>query len=199
MGTTVIGLTGGIGMGKSTAASILREIGVGVLDTDDVARELVEPGSEALARLAASFGPGILDSVGVLNRRALGDLVFRDPTKRAELESILHPPIQRRWSDQVAAWRVDGVPVGCVVIPLLFEKEYARAFDAVVAVGCSRPTRRERVRERGWDDAELGRREAAQWEPERKMALADHVVWTEGSVGVHRRQWERILSGRSTT
>ncbi|KAB2665575.1 MAG: dephospho-CoA kinase [Verrucomicrobia bacterium] len=193
MGTAIFGLTGGIGMGKSTAADIVRSLGIPVVDTDQIAREIVADGSEALAEIVARFGPGILHDDGSLDRPALATRVFRDPEQRLVLESILHPRIRTRWRGQSEAWRSAGVALGCVVIPLLFEKGYERDFDAVVAVGCSRGTQRVRIAGRGWDVAELGRREAAQWTPERKLAAANYLLWTEGTLEVHRRQWLRII------
>jgi dephospho-CoA kinase len=193
MGTVVIGLTGGVGMGKSTAAALLRERGVPVVDTDDLAREEVRPGSEGLAAVVAQFGTQYLDAAGGLRRAALGELVFQDPAARLALEAILHPRIQRRWLAQISEWREGKVSCGCVVIPLLFEKDYASAFDAVVAVACSVPTQAVRIASRGWDLDELRRREAVQWSAERKLALARFGIWTEGSLESHRRQWARVL------
>ncbi len=195
MGARVIGLTGGIGMGKSTAAGILSSLGIPTLDTDDLAREEVAPGSPGLAQVAAHFGPSILDENGALRRADLGERVFRTPADRLALEAILHPRIQRRWQRQVTEWREHGVPLGCVVIPLLFEKDYASRFDAVVTVACSVATQSERVTARGWTVGQLRLRQEAQWSVERKLAGADFVVWSEGTLEVHRRQWGRILAG----
>jgi dephospho-CoA kinase len=194
MATAILGITGGIGMGKSTAAMLLRSSGVPVVDTDDLARGLVVPGSDALAEIAACFGPGMILTDGSLDRASLAQRVFRDPNDRQALESILHPRIHALWRAQADAWKLAGTRIGCVVIPLLFEKGYAPEFDAVVAVVCSRGSQSARIAERGWSASELERRESAQWGPEKKAGASRYVVWTEGTLEVHRRQWERILA-----
>ena len=193
MGMRVIGITGGIGMGKSTAAEILRSLGVRVVDTDDIARAEVSPGSAGLAEVVAHFGSEILDEAGELRRSDLGERVFRTPTDRIALERILHPRIQRRWQSQLVDWRAAGVSLACVVIPLLFEKNYREEFEAVVAVACGEATQHARTSARGWTGDQLRLREQAQLPVARKIAEADFLVWTEGTMAVHRRQWLRIL------
>src|SRR5687768_11803944 len=113
-------------MGKSTAASILARRGLPVLDTDDLARELVEPGHPALDGARAAFGTAVIDAAGRLSRRELARIVFAGPEKRARLEAILHPRIRQRWLDHVAKWRAERQPAGVVVIPLLFETNAAK-------------------------------------------------------------------------
>jgi dephospho-CoA kinase len=187
------GLTGGIGMGKSTAATILRERGVPVVDTDDLAREAVTPGQPALVEVEAAFGAGILDSDGSLRREELARIVFSDPVAREKLEAILHPRIQRLWEAQLNAWRESGDSVAAVVIPLLFETQVESRFDTVVCVACTVSGQGERLRARGWTPEQINQRNAAQMPVAEKMLRAHHVVWTEGSLDVHVRQWERLL------
>src|ERR1700745_599585 len=115
------GLTGGIGMGKSTTEKLLRERGIAVVDTDLIARQIVEPGQPALSEIKTLFGPDILGADGRLRRDELARRVFGDATARKNLESILHPRIRAIWQEQVEAWRKEGRPAGVVVIPLLFE------------------------------------------------------------------------------
>jgi dephospho-CoA kinase len=189
----LIGLTGGVGMGKSTASRFLQARGLPVADTDLIARELVHPGSAGLAEVAAAFGRDVLTPAGELNRAALAAIVFADPSARRRLEAILHPRIRAEWLRRAEAWRVNGAPVGVVMIPLLFETDAASHFDWVVCVGCSEPTQILRLAERGWDPAEIARRNAAQLPLEQKMAGADFVVWTEGRLSRHEQQWDRVL------
>ena len=127
----LLGLTGGIGTGKSTAAGLLAARGVPVIDTDDIAREIVAPGQPALAAITAAFGKELLDGEGQLRRAALAELVFSSPPKRQQLESILHPLIRDRWQAQAQAWRNEGQGMGVVVIPLLFETHMTHLVDQI--------------------------------------------------------------------
>lgn len=189
----LLGLTGGVGMGKSTAAALLRARGLPVVDTDELARELVEPGRPALAEIRTAFGPEVFDSQGALRRDALARIVFANETRRRELERILHPRIREAWRAQVAAWRSAGLPGAVVVIPLLFETGAAGECDATLCVACTAASQRERLLARGWSEEEIGRRLAAQWPIERKLAAADFVVWAEGGVDLTAAQLDRIL------
>src|SRR5262245_50564697 len=101
----VIGLTGGVGMGKSASASILARRGLSVIDTDELARELVRPGEPALIEISNAFGPGMIDGAGELCRGEVAKIVFNDPEKRKQLESILHPRIRERWVAQIEQLR----------------------------------------------------------------------------------------------
>src|SRR5688572_18378743 len=101
----LFGLTGGIGMGKSTSAGLMAKRGVAVVDTDLIAREIVEHGQPALAEIAATFGRTLIDAEGRLRRSALAEIVFAPPEKRTQLEAILHPRIRERWAVQVGQWR----------------------------------------------------------------------------------------------
>jgi dephospho-CoA kinase len=188
-----IGVTGGIGAGKSTGASYLLDLGFPVLDTDDVARSLVVAGSDVLAEIVAMFGEGMLADDGSLNRPAMAAVVFADPDARLRLEGLLHPRIQRVWTDFLDARGSEGSPAAFVVIPLLFEKGYQSRFDAVIAVGCSASTQWPRLQGRGWTPEGIRSRLSAQWSTDAKMSAADHVVWNEGTLAVQRGQWDRIL------
>jgi dephospho-CoA kinase len=188
-----IGITGGIGSGKSTGASYLMESGFPVLDTDDVARSVVAPGSEGLSEIVAEFGQGILARDGSLDRAAVAGIIFSDLNARGRLEALLHPRIQRVWTGFLSARERDCALAAFVVIPLLFEKSYQAQFDAVIAVGCSSATQWRRLEGRGWAPDAIRSRLSAQWTTEAKMASADHVVWNEGTLAVQRIQWDRIL------
>jgi dephospho-CoA kinase len=189
----VLGLTGGIGMGKTTVASLLDEVGLPIIDTDVLAREVVEPGQPALAEIRAAFGPTVIDPSGRLRRKELAQIVFEDPARREQLESILHPRIRENWLAQVDRWRAEGYSASTVVIPLLFETGARPLFDFVICVACSTESQRERLSARGWTMNEIDRRIASQWRVEEKIGLADYVVWTEGDLDSDRRQIERIL------
>ena len=190
----VFGLTGGVGMGKSASAQLLRSRGVLVVDTDDLARQVVEPGQPALAEVQATFGPEIVGPAGQLRRDELARRVFADPAARKRLEDILHPRIRALWRAQVENWRADGHPLAVVVIPLLFETSAEAELDATICVACTPATQHQRLLARGWSPQEIEQRLRAQWPVGVKMARADYLVWTEASLGVHEAQLERILN-----
>ncbi len=189
----LFGLTGGIGMGKSASAQLLGWRGAKVVDTDDLARRVVEPGQPVLAELQRTFGPEIVGPDGQLKREELARLVFADAGARKQLEGILHPLIHELWRTQVEAWRAEGCQVAVVVIPLLFETEVESEFDAIICVACSAATQWERLRERGWSPEQSAQRNAAQLPVEAKMARANYVVWTEAGMDVHAQQVYRIV------
>ena len=192
-----LGLTGGIGMGKSTAARFLRERGAQVVDTDELARRLVEPGQPALAEIQAVFGKNIVTPEGQLRRDELAQIVFTDPAARRKLESILHPRIRECWLAQVETWRKENHTLAVVVIPLLFETNAESHFDKTVCIACSAANQRRRLLERGWTPDQIQQRVAAQWPIGQKIARADFVIWTDGSLEVLAQQIERILCNGS--
>jgi len=189
----VLGLTGGIGMGKSTSAQLLRARGVPVVDTDELARQVVQPGQSALAQVLAAFGPQIAGPDGQLRRDELARRVFADPAARRRLEAILHPPIRALWRAQIETWRAEGRPLAVVVIPLLFETKAEAELDVTICVACSAATQQQRLRARGWTPEQIEQRLDAQWPVETKTARADYLVWTEADLDVHAAQLERIL------
>lgn len=191
---TLIGLTGGVGMGKSAAADCLARRGLPVVDTDQLARAAVAPGEPALAEILAAFGPQYLDPDGQLRRAELARLVFSDATARARLEAILHPEIRRRWQALAAQWRREARPAGVVVIPLLYETGAQAEVDRVICVACAEAAQRARLASRGWTEEELARRQAAQWPVARKMARADFVVWNDGGLDLLEAQLDRVLA-----
>ena len=193
MAMKVLGLTGGIGMGKSTSAQLLRVRGVPVVDTDDLARQVVEPGQPALAEVREAFGAEMVGPDGQLRRDKLARRVFADPAARHRLEDILHRRIRALWRAQVESWRAEGLPVAVVVIPLLFETKAEAEVDATICVACSAATQRQRLQARGWPPEQIEQRLEAQWPVEKKMTAAHYVVWTEGSLDAHAAQIEQIL------
>jgi dephospho-CoA kinase len=142
---TLLGLTGGIGMGKSASADFLRARSVAVIDTDLLAREIVEPGQPALAEVQKIFGSGVIGPDGNLRRDELARRVFADSAAREQLEAILHPRIRERWRARVQTWRDESRPVAAVIIPLLYETHAESDFDAVICVACSAATQRRRL------------------------------------------------------
>lgn len=189
----VLGLTGGIGMGKSAAEQFLRQRGVPVVDTDVLARQVVEPGQPALEEIRRGFGPEMVGPDGRLRRAELARRVFAEPEALRQLEALLHPRIRALWQAQLQAWRAEGRPLAVVVIPLLFETQAEREFDFTLCVACSAGTQRQRLLGRGWTPEQTEQRIRAQWPVERKMAQADFVVWSEGDLELHAAQLERIL------
>jgi dephospho-CoA kinase len=191
----VCGLTGGVGMGKTTTAQCLVERGVRLLDTDNLARDLVRPGEPALGEIQAAFGADIVGADGQLRREELARIVFADHATRQKLESILHPRIRSAWLAQIEIWRSEGPALAVVVIPLLFETGAQSHFDRIICVACRPETQRERLATRGWTTPHIAQRMAAQWPVEQKIARSDYVVWTEGRVESLARQVELILAG----
>jgi dephospho-CoA kinase len=189
----LLGLTGGIGMGKSTAADLLERLGVPSIDTDLIARAVVEPGQPALEAVRACFGPEVISPDGRLNRERMAREVFSNPDARKRLESILHPRIREVWLARVERWREEGVPVGAVVIPLLFETGASDQVNATICVACSGSSQRARLQTRGWTEDQIRQRIESQWPAEEKMLRSDFVAWNEGELGVLTEQLQRIL------
>lgn len=187
------GLTGGVGMGKSTAAGFLLQAGAKVIDTDDIARELVQPGQPALQDIQKQFGSEMLSPKGELKRDILARLVFTQASARKQLEEILHPRIRERWLQAVKEWRQEQCPLAVVIIPLLFETQAESHFDKILCVACSATSQHERLRDRGWTGAQAQQRIASQMPVEQKIAKSNYVIWTEGLPEVHRGQILQIL------
>jgi dephospho-CoA kinase len=188
----VFGLTGGIGVGKSVAEQWLRTREVAVVDTDLLARQVVEKGSPALLEIQEAFGNDVVSGPGELRRDELARIVFSDESARRKLESILHPRIRDLWKRQLEIWRAAQKPVAVVVIPLLFETAAESEFDAIICIACSRPSQNDRLLKRGWTPAQIEQRITAQWPMETKMARSDYVVWTEGAAEVLGEQLARL-------
>jgi dephospho-CoA kinase len=174
-----VGLTGGIGAGKSTVGRRLVELGATLVDADRVAREVVAPGTEGLRRVAEAFGPEVLDADGALDRPALAAVVFGDDDARHRLNRIVHPLVGARTAEMVAAAPADGVLVQD--IPLLVEGAMAPAFPLVVVVDAPEDVRAGRlVADRGMTEKDARSRMAAQAEPESRRAAADVLLDNSG-------------------
>jgi len=180
-------------MGKSAAEEFLRQHGVPVVDTDILARQLVEPGQPALREIRDAFGEAVIGPDGRLRRPQLAKLVFNDQDARLRLERILHPRIRSLWRQQIETWRDEGKAIAVVVIPLLFETGAEKELDETICIACSAATQRERLLGRGWSESEIGQRIAAQMPIEKKIEKADYVIWSEGSLEVLASQLNLLL------
>jgi dephospho-CoA kinase len=194
----LIGLTGGIASGKSVVAARLAEHGAVVVDADQVAREVVEPGSPALARIAEEFGAGVIASDGSLDRAALGALVFSSPEKRAALNAITHPAVARRSHELFAAAEAAD-PDAIVVydVPLLVDAGRVDEFDLIVVVNASTETRIARMMElRGMTRDEAVHRINSQATNTERLAIADVVIDSNGTLEQTLAQadalWEKL-------
>lgn len=190
-----IGLTGGIGSGKSTAAGRFAELGALVIDADVLAREAVEPGTDGLAAVVAEFGEQVLDADGRLDRPALARLVFGDEAARGRLNAIVHPRVRARAIELIAA-----APPGTVVVqdvPLLVETEQAGAYDLVVVVEAPEELRVRRLAaDRGMSAEEVRARMASQATDEQRRAVADVVLVNDGTPDDLRAEVDALWADR---
>lgn len=196
----VIGLTGGIASGKSTVSRMLRDLGAPVIDADQVAREVVQPGQPALAEITAAFGPGVLQPDGTLDRKALGARVFADPAERARLNAITHPRIAAAVQARLEELRRAGAAIAIYEAALIVENKLHQGLDGLIVVAVDEETQIERTVRRD----ELTREQAlarirAQAPLGDKVAVADWVIDTSGIVPETRRKvervWEEIRAG----
>jgi dephospho-CoA kinase len=177
----LVGLTGGIGAGKSAVSRCFEELGVPVIDADVVAREVVAPGAPALAEIAAAFGPDVLDDTGALDRARLRERVFADPVERRRLEAMLHPRIRAAMQARVDALRGRSA-YAVLVIPLLLEAAQRAMVDRVLVVEAPEDERVARVAARDGVSAEQVRRiMAAQLAQAERIAQADDLIWNDGA------------------
>jgi dephospho-CoA kinase len=189
---TVLGLTGGIGSGKTMVGEMFAQLGAEIIDADQLAREVVEPGQPALHEIVERFGPDILDAGGRLDRGKLGRIVFADAAARMALNALTHPRIRERMEAAVSA-RKDRQGVLILDIPLLFENARTALVEKVIVVWVDPETQLHRLLERGGLTAEEARmRIAAQMPLDQKRGLADHVIDNGGSPAETRRQVEAI-------
>lgn len=203
----ILGLSGGIGSGKSTVTRILAELGAVTIDADAIVHEQQAAGQPMLKEIAEAFGEGVIAADGSLDREALGAIVFRDEQARARLGAIVHPPViaemMRRAKDAVDA----GVPLVVLDIPLLFEGRVSGRgsgalmdFDATLCVWVERDVQVARTMARdGCDAAEAERRIAAQLPIDEKRAMADHVIDNSGTVEETRAQVEALYEKLTAT
>jgi dephospho-CoA kinase len=188
-----IGLTGGIASGKSTVADMFADLGVPVIDTDVISREVVARGEPALAEIREVFGPGVIAADGTLDRAAMRSLVFSDNVARRRLQAILHPRIGRATREQADA--AEGA-YQIIVVPLLVESPLRGFIDRVLVVDCDEDTQLTRLLARDAETEEQARRIlAAQSSRAERLAIADDVISNEGSLDAVREQ-VRVLHRR---
>jgi dephospho-CoA kinase len=189
-----IGLTGGIGSGKSTVSRLLAGHGAVIVDADAIAREVVEPGTPGLAAVVDAFGPEVLATDGSLERPALAAVVFGDPKARRRLDAIVHPLVRARATEVAAA-----APPGAVVVhdvPLLVETGQAAAYDLVLVVEADPDTRVARLVQRGLTAEDARARMAAQATDEQRRAVADVVLDNSGTPDELEAQVDRLWAER---
>ena len=196
MANTLVGLTGGIGSGKSTVAEMLAGKGAFVVDADSIARSVVAPGTIGLERLAEAFGAGVLLPDGTLDRAGLAAIAFADEESKTKLDAITHPLIRQQTAEEFAS-----APDGAVLVhdvALLVELDLADTYDTVVTVDCPDDIRVERLVGRGLDAEDARRRIAAQATREQRLAVADVVIDNSGTRAELEPQvkalWERLHS-----
>ncbi|WP_419874259.1 dephospho-CoA kinase [Candidatus Pristimantibacillus sp. PTI5] len=189
-----IGLTGGIASGKSTIASLLVERGALLVDADQVAREVVLPGEPALEAIASTFGQAVLEADGSLNRKALGEIVFRDKDSLAKLEAITHPAIRSRMQEKIHTY-AEQYPERLIVadIPLLYETKQEHLYDGIMVVYVPAELQKVRLMERNHvSEEEAVRRVSLQMDIEQKRRNADWVIDNSGSLEETKRQLDEF-------
>lgn len=193
-----VGLTGGIGSGKSTVARLLAEHGALVIDADRIAREVVEPGQPALAEIARRFGDDVIAPDGRLDRGALAAIVFADTAALSDLNEITHPRIAQRTAELI-----DAAPDDAVVVydmPLLVENDLADSWDVVIVVEADRDVRVSRLIQRGLDEADIEARMNRQATDEQRRAVADIVLDNSGDLRMLEQTvdgaWSQIIAAK---
>lgn len=188
----LVGLTGGIGAGKSTVAELLAERGAVIVDADEVARAVVEPGQPALSKIVERFGSGVLDADGRLDRSAVAKLAFVDDESRRDLEAITHPAINEEFGRRVGDAPSDAIVV--LDVPLLLESPQARkrGYQTVIVVEAPRDVRLARLEARGVDRADGEARMAAQVGDDERRKIATYVVDNSGDRSSLERQVDEI-------
>ena len=178
-----IGLTGGIGCGKSTVADMLAARGAAVIDADAISRSLTAPGGRAMAAIAQTFGPQMVDAQGAMDRQAMRNMVFQNPQAKQQLEAIIHPLVSQITAEQVQAAEQSGHRVLVFDVPLLVEsgERWRKQLDRVIVVDCDAETQRQRVMARsGLAAEEIDRIMALQASRSQRLACADTVILNQG-------------------
>ncbi|MCL5425865.1 MAG: dephospho-CoA kinase [Gammaproteobacteria bacterium] len=189
----IIGLTGGIGSGKSTVARAFETLGIPWVDADDVAREIVTPGEPALLAIQARFGDLVINSDGTLNRAALRTIVFNDPAQRQWLESITHPKIRERILQQLEELSARGAPYVLLVSPLLFESDQHALVNQTIVVDIPQELQLARTLQRdGVSESQVHAILAAQLPREQRLSKADHVIDNSGDHASMMQQVSRL-------
>ncbi len=192
--TRVVAITGGIGSGKSVVAKLFESWGAKVVDADILAREVVQPGSEGLAKIVENFSEPLTLADGSLNRPILASIIFSNPEKKKLLESILHPLIRKRWLDKLSELRRSGVPVIAYVIPLFFESRTAMPeLEKVILVSAPEDLRVRRIMGRDGFTEEMARlRLSAQLPDSQKFERSDFVLVNDSSLEELERKTKEV-------
>lgn len=191
----VYGLTGGIASGKSTVSAMFVAQGIPVLDADQVARSLVEPGQPALEEVVKAFGSAILHPDGSLNRDHLGTLIFRDATARATLNAIIHPRVRSTMAEEIGRLATQGTPLAMMDIPLLYEARDPADFAGVVVVWVSPATQLSRLMARNsLSDDDARARISSQMSLDEKAKRATYIIDNEGNLDETRTQVELLVA-----
>ncbi len=187
----MVAVTGGMASGKSLVGSFLSELGVAVCECDQLAHEAIAIGTVEYDAVVTAFGSGVLDSAGRIDRRVLGDVVFSDPRKLADLNTIVHPRVKDGWK----AWLMTqgSSRAAAVIMPLLFEVGEEACWDAVVCVASSDKDQLDRLAKRGLSGAEVESRLAAQMKVSEKMARATYVLYNAGTSELLKEQTTRMI------
>lgn len=188
----VVGLTGGIGAGKTLAAQFFSQLGAIVIDADQLARSVIKPGTPGYAAVVARFGSAIINN-GDIDRKALGEIVFADPAAKADLEAIIHPLVLEEFDEAVDSLEDDEIMV--YEIPLLAETGAAGRFDFVVTIEADLDIRRTRLLARGLTSDEIEKRIAAQATPEARAEVSDAVITNNGDEDDLLRKIENLWEG----
>ena len=191
----VVALTGGIGSGKSTVGQIFAQLGAIVIDSDQLARDVIERGSIGFNEVVAKFGDGVLKN-GEIDRQILASLIFEDPAKRSDLEQITHPLIRRAFAKMVSSASPDSIVIN--QIPLLVESNHDYKFDHIITVSASESIRSERLIKRGLTNDQIKQRMGAQATDQMREDIADSVIINEKNEQELTDQvekiWEQLLS-----
>jgi dephospho-CoA kinase len=188
-----VGLTGSIATGKSVTLDDWRQAGAVGIDADALAHQALIPRTPTWDKVVRTFGSKILNKDGTVNRPKLGKIVFADEKKREALNRIIHPAVEKMWTEAIEKLeREAAATVVVVAIPLLYEVAAETKFDCVVVVGCSEPTQLARLTKKGLSKSQAQARIRAQWPLQMKMDRADFVIWNDGRLEVLHQQAETI-------
>jgi dephospho-CoA kinase len=195
-----VGLTGGIAAGKSMTLDYWRQTGAVGVDADALAHQALTPGTPTWGKVVRTFGSRILNEDETVNRPKLGKIVFADEKKRESLNRIVHPVVEKMWTEHIERLEDEGMArIAVVAIPLLYEVAAETKFDCVVVVGCSEPTQLARLAGKGLSKAQARARIRAQWPLQMKMDRADFVIWNDGLLEVLHQQTETIWANIKET
>jgi len=195
--TITIGITGGIACGKSEVGKLFAKAGFAVCDADDIAHDIMQPGSSVFDAVVQTFGRSILNTDGAIDRYILGKIVFSDDQARDTLNNIVHPAVRRKWR----TWLKESRKIGqsaAVIIPLLYEVGETELWDAVVCVSSDKQSTIARLKERGLNAGEAEQRIAAQMPLEQKETMADYIIRNDGTLNHLRDITEYLIKSINT-